>query len=114
MVPPQGVDKAQGTCPSSMAWGPCPAQTSAVDFRWKSSVQHWLETKLSQSVSKLKKRIVKTLGVEQQVAAAWIATFVHRFSLLSLSLFFLMARQNANAGAMADVSPCHSTADLAA
>lgn len=81
------MDKAQGTPHSSMAWGPCPAQTSAArqeaDFRWKSSVQ--LETKLSQSVSKLKRRTVKALGVEQHVAAAWIVTFVHRFSLISLS-----------------------------
>lgn len=111
------MEKAQRTSPSSMAWGPCPAQTSAarqeVDLRWKSSVQHWLEIKLAQSVSKSKKRTVKTLGVEH-VAAAWIETFVHRFSLLSLSLFLFMACQNENAGAMADASPCHSTADLAA
>lgn len=104
------MHKAQGASHSSVAWEPCPAHTSAARqeaaFRWKSSVQHWLETKLSQSVSKSKKRIVKTLGVEQHVAAVWTATFGHRFSLLSL--FFLLACQNKNVGARDDVSLCHS------
>lgn len=73
-------------------------------------VQHWLDTKLPQSLSKLKRRLLKTLGVEQHVSGAWIVTCPQIVTAFSFSLF-LNAMSEKNADAMADVSLCHSTAE---